>query len=152
MPRPHAARRQIGAVAVGFGLLVCVGGGGGVASAAVVDYTQGMSDFIAGAGAGAANSAVAVNFDDGTGAADVGAGTLGGAMPETLDPSLIIVEDIYQDETDIDNSVGHGSFRFAAPDDRMPQPPGVSIPLPAALLSTPLMLAVAELARRRMRS
>jgi len=272
MPRPHAARRQIGAVAAGLGLLVCVGGGGGVASAAVVEFAQDLSGFTAAAG----SSAVAVDFEDQADGADIGGQTIGGATFNAIGSPLIVVDadstvssGLYQqpfnatnklvgggrvlspggatlsagpdaavenddlqlvfdepvgfvgfdhlsqradgqsftrvavigtggdtlldtiiaisslpagedgivpggvdfwgivsdandiasitfDEVDDDGSapddnIGYDSFRFGALAASPPPPDGILIPLPAALLTTPFMLGVAELMRRRMR-
>jgi hypothetical protein len=74
-----------------------------------------------------------------------------GVVSDANDIASITFDEVDEDDTAADNNVGYDSFRFGALGDATPPPPGVSMPLPAALFSMPLMLGVAEIVRRRMR-
>ena len=75
-----------------------------------------------------------------------------GIVSDANDIASIIFNEVDEDKSAADNNVGYDSFRFGAlADEPAPPPPGVSIPLPPALLTTPLLLCVAEVLRRRIR-
>jgi hypothetical protein len=74
-----------------------------------------------------------------------------GVVSDANDIASITFDEVDEDDTAADNNVGYDSFRFGALGDAPPPTPGVSVPLPAAMFSIPLMLGVAEIVRRRIR-
>jgi hypothetical protein len=72
-----------------------------------------------------------------------------GVVSDANDIASITFDEVDEDDTAPDNNVGYDSFRFGTVGDV--NPPGVTMPLPAALFTMPLLLGVAEVVRRRIR-
>ena len=75
-----------------------------------------------------------------------------GIVSDDDDIAAIVFNEVDEDANGPDSNVGYDSFRFGVLDDGTePPPPPTAIPLPAAVFAMPLLLGVAEFARRRMR-
>jgi hypothetical protein len=88
MSRTHPTARRLPAVVLVPGLLISIGGGGGVASAAVVEFPQDLAGFTAAAG----SSDVDVNFDDIASGTDIGGTKIGEATFNAIGSPLIVVD------------------------------------------------------------
>jgi hypothetical protein len=70
-----------------------------------------------------------------------------GIVSDSNDIAAVLFNDVDEDARSPDNNIGYDSLRFGQL--TVNPPPPVAVPLPAAAITMPGLLAAAELARRR---